>query len=107
MLRMDRLAEVTTAAADALEALPRAEVEAALPPVIRSALGPLRLVRIDLVGLVTTTATDSLRRLPDLAAADPERAEDVARWIVHAAAYLTDQVEDPPPGWLRSPPATG
>ncbi len=107
-LRMDRLAEVSEAAAETVDAIPTRDLEASLPPAVRSVLGPLRLMRLDLVGLFRDTATTSLRRLPALAAEDPDRAEDIARWLVHAAAYLTDQTDDPPPGWitpLGSPPS--
>ena len=99
MLRTDRLAAVTAAAADRLEAIPRTELESALPPELRAAVKGARLLRVDLIGTVMTTALRSLRHLPDLAAEDPERAEAVSRWAVHAVAYLTDQTDDPPPAW--------
>lgn len=99
MLRTDRLAAVTGALADRLEAIPRADLEGAMPPEVRAAVKGARLLRVDLIGVVMTTALQSLRRLPDLAAEDPERAETVSRWAVHAVAYLTDQTDDPPPAW--------
>jgi hypothetical protein len=93
--------------ADALE---RMDWRPMVPPALAPMVSAARLVRLDLVGSLRDTALGSLRELPDLAEADPDRAERITRWLVHLAAWLDGQTDTPPPDLgaiLAAPPSSG
>lgn len=97
-LRLDRLDAMLETAAASVEAIPRATLEAAVPAELRAVLSAARLMRLDVLELLRRIALDSLRDCSRRARSDPETADAVARWLVHIAAYLTGQTDEPPPG---------
>lgn len=103
MLRTDRLTELVAIVADALEA---ADLEAMAPDSIRPLLKLGRSLRIDPLAQLRAMAISSLRALPEQAAADPARTDQVTAWLVHTLAWLDGQIDEPPPS-LRSTLAIG
>lgn len=94
MLRLDRLAEVTTAVAQLIETAPLPPD--ALPPAAATLLALARVARLDVEALIRSTAATSLRSLPSQASADPARADELAAWGAHLLAWLRDERDDPP-----------
>lgn len=95
ILRTDRLEAIAEQLAAAIESQP---IDlAALPPAIAAAAKVARtFARVDLAEVARSTVTGSLRRLPEVARSDPERADRVTAWAVHALAWLAGQVDEPP-----------
>lgn len=97
MLRTDRVELLTAAIAAELEALPDRAVLDALPAGLGTAVTLLRrLGRVDLIAEVRRSAVSSAIALPDRIRDDPDRAQAIADRLVHIAAWLDDQTDDPP-----------
>lgn len=104
MLNLSRLEQLMAEVIAALEAVPDKELRASMPPELRALDGALRLMRVDLVARVRTTTTDSLRRLADRAAREPDQADRLLGRAVWVLAWLDDQTDETPltPGWSQS-----
>jgi hypothetical protein len=93
-MRTDRLATMTEALAGAIETM---DMAPHLDPKVTTALDLVRrIARIDLPGLVRSTAATWLRSLPSSAEADPERAEAALLWATHTLAWLRGETDTPP-----------
>lgn len=95
VLRVERLEELAGVLADAIAAVP---IDlGGLPPTIAAAAKAAKWAGIDVADLARTTVVDSLRRLPTVARSDPDRADAITAWAVHAVAWLAGQTDAPPP----------
>ena len=106
-LRTDRLETLVGTLVAELEAIPDADVYAAMPAPIAAAARIMRkLARVDLVKSLRDTVIDSLRGCPGWAEREPERAEWMLAAAIAAVAWLDGQTDDPPPldSMRRLPP---
>lgn len=67
-----------------------------LPTTWSALLKAARLIRLDVPGLLRGTVIDVLRSLPAAIESDADRADRVAAWLVHVAAWITGQTDEPP-----------
>jgi hypothetical protein len=95
MLNPERLAAVTDELARVVEATPLPP--GTLDPTLDRVLGMARMVGLDLDSIIRARVSASIRSLPSLASADPERADRLADWLGHLFAWLRDERDDPPP----------
>lgn len=102
-LRPERVQELVELMADALE---EADLMPAVPDSMKPLLKLARLARMDPLAMLKDTVLGSLRGLPAAVEADPQRADRVAAWLIHCAAWLDGQTDQPPPS-LGSSLGTG
>lgn len=102
ILNVDRLEAISDELAAAIEGL---DVLGNLPPEWAKPLRILAMMGFDLPARVKAEVRSSVARLPSVARSDPARADQVAAWIVHLAAWLTDQTDSPPPALELGPAA--
>jgi len=101
ILNVDRLEAISDELGAAIDSL---DVLANLPPEWAKPLRILRMMGFDLPARVKAEVRSSVGRLPSVVRSDPARADQVAAWLVHLAAWLTDQTDDPPPALELGPP---
>jgi len=94
ILNIDRLEAISDELAAAIDAL---DVLGNLPPEWARPLRILAMMGFDLPARVKAEVRSSVARLPTAVRSDPARADQVAAWLVHLAAWLTDQTDSPPP----------
>jgi hypothetical protein len=95
--RLETISDELVAAIDSLDVLGN------LPPEWAKPLRILAMMGFDLPGRVKAEVRSSVARLPAAARSDTARADRLAAWLVHLAAWLTDQT-DVPPGPLELEP---
>jgi hypothetical protein len=94
ILRLDRLEAITD---ELVAGIDRLDVLSNLPPTFQAPLRLLARMGFDLPALVRAEVRTSVARMPSAARSDPARADRIAVWLVHVAAWLTDQTDEPPP----------
>jgi hypothetical protein len=94
MIDIERLTIATETMAELIES---ADLDAMLPPVLRTAAGLLkRFGRIDLTGEVRSMVLAWLRALPASAASSPSQSTAALTWANHLLAWLAGERDDPP-----------